>query len=123
MSQLYPIWVNVSGKGANDWPLVSPFIDSMTFADGSFETRSRSEEKAMQGHRVVVASRTRRRRARHKHHRIYEGRHLVKDENLGINGGIMFNPWKSHVPLTHKVSKSGFHGQPYHPLSREVQVV
>ncbi len=28
-------------------------------------------------HRVVVASRTRRRRTRHKRHRIYEARHLA----------------------------------------------
>ncbi len=47
----------------------------------------------------------------------------VKDKNLGINGGIMSNLRKRHVPLTHKVSESGFHGQPYRPLSREVQVV
>ena len=35
----------------------------------------------------------------------------------------MSNLRKPHVPLTHKVSKSGFHGKPHRPLRREVQVV
>ncbi len=39
----------------------------MTFADGAWEGRSRSKEKAMQGHR--------RRRARHKRHGIPGTRH------------------------------------------------
>ncbi len=56
--------------------LVSRSINTILFADGACEGRSRSEEEAMQGHRVVVASRTRRRRARHKRHRIYGTRHL-----------------------------------------------
>ena len=33
------------------WALVSRSINTMTFADGACEGRSRSEEKAMQGHR------------------------------------------------------------------------
>ncbi len=93
--------------------LVSRSINTISFADGACEGRSRSEEEAMQGHRrrretqrssatsispkggggtasislslllrdahrhrVVVASRTRCRRARHKRHHIYGTRHL-----------------------------------------------
>ncbi len=92
--------------------LVSRPMNTMTFADGACEGRSRNEEEAMQGHRrrretqrspaipispkggggtasiclslllhdahwhrVVVASRTRRRRARHKRHGIHGTRH------------------------------------------------
>ena len=32
-------------------PLVLPFLNTVTFADGAFEARSRREEEAMQGHR------------------------------------------------------------------------
>ncbi len=38
------------------------------------------------------------------------GSELVKGENLGINGGVVDNLWKSHVPLAHKVSQPGFQG-------------
>ncbi len=37
--------------------LVLPFINTVTFADGACEARSRSKEEAMQGHRLVVTPR------------------------------------------------------------------
>ena len=80
--------------------LVSRSLNTMMFADGAYEGRSRSEKEVMQGHRrrratqrspatpispkggggtpPISLSRTRRRRACHKRHRIYGTRHLVK---------------------------------------------
>ena len=102
--------------------LVPRSINTMTFADGACEGRSRNEEEAMQGHRrrretqkssatsispkggggtasislslllhdanwhrFVVASRTRRCRARHKRHHIYGARHLPTALLLLVN--------------------------------------
>ena len=127
--------------------LVSHSINTITFADGSCEVRSRSEEEAMSGHqrrratpkiihnphqpegwwrrrflccssspmhRDISSSsrpRTRRRRARHKRHRIDGTRHLVhvahtRSTAASSTSGRTVLPWDGFLDVLQFVKEA-----------------